>query len=139
MKNAIIGFLVVIIIALGVLCTLLVTGKIDIKKTNNGGKTEEKDTKKVTDYSGTYKNDDSSEIVIIKDGDSYNVNIGIYRLASFENGKVTDIKDDILTISSTDPSGNPITFTFNYKTKVLTVKESTWDLLKVDETFEFNK
>ena len=153
MKNAIIGFLVLIVIALGVFCTLLVTGKIKINKTNtDNNKIEEKvtnkekintkiDETKVTsiNYSGTYKSDDSSELIIDKNGDNYTATISIYRLATFEDGKVTDIKDNILTISSTDPSGNPITFTFDYNSKTLKVDKTTWELLNVGDTFQLNK
>ena len=140
-NKAIIGLLVLIIIILGVLCVLFATGKISA---NNNQNTETKansnnQNAKETDYTGTFKNDDSSSIVITKEGTDYHVEISIYKLATFDDGVVDRMKDDILYISATDPSGNKIEFTFDYKANVLTVAKSTWELLKNGETFEFNK
>lgn len=143
MKNnkIIIGILVLIIIALGVLCILFASGTIkinnnqntDAKQNDNSGNAYE------NDYSGTFKTDDLSTIVISKNGSKYSAEISIYKLATFDDGVVSNIKDDILYITATDPNGKKIEFTFNYKTKVLTVTKTTWDLLKKDDKFEFNK
>ncbi len=91
------------------------------------------------DYSGVYKSDDSSEVVINKENDAYKVNISIYRLAAFYDCFVDNVKNNVLNIRSRDPNGNTIKFTFDYKTKVLTVTETTWDLLKVGDSFIFDK
>ena len=93
----------------------------------------------VVDYSGTFKSEDGSSIIITKDGDKYDANISLYRLTTFENCTVDNIKDGILTISGTDPNGNPIKFSFNWTTKTLTVVESTWDLLSENTKVDFNK
>ena len=99
------------------------------EKTNNSVEINEKD------YSGTYKSDDSSEIVIEKENNIYKVSISIYRLASFSDCIVDDVKNDILYISAKDPNGESIKFTFNYNTKVLTVTETTWIYLNVGDIF----
>lgn len=117
----------VIVIFLIFVCTLLISGKI--KVSNNS---------KITNYSGTFENDNYDKITITKDNNNYNVVINIYRLYVF-GGNVDKIKNDILYINSTDGSGNPIKFEFNYKTKVLVVKETTWGLLNNNDKFEFNK
>ena len=87
-------------------------------------------------YIGTYKSDDSSTIEINKDN---KVNISIYRLTTFDNCDVNNIKNEVLNIDCKDPNNNTIKFSFDYKTKVLTVEDTTWSLLNAGDTFEFNK
>lgn len=101
------------------------------------GKKEEK-KKEPVNYSGNYTSDDESTITITKENDKYTANISLFRLTTFDNCEVKDIKDDVLTIYCADGDVNPVTFTFNNKTKKLIVKESSWDILKKDDTFEFN-
>ena len=112
------------------------------KKNNNISNTLQDNTKekiKDIDYSGTYKNEDSSFITIVKDKSNYKATISIYRLSTFEFCIVNDINDDDIYISCKDPNDNIIKFEFNYKTKILTIKETTWALLKIGDSFEFNK
>lgn len=96
------------------------------------------DTKE-SDYTGVYKNDDSSEVVIRKEDADYRVNITIYRLAAFYDCFVEDIKDNVLYLRTTDPNGKQINFTFDYKTKTLTVTKTSWELLNENDKFVFDK
>lgn len=161
-NKIIVSLLVLIIIILGILCTLLATGKIEVNKssdkntkqevksntteeTKNNTTNENKtsDTEKTNEIkesincAGTYKDGDFNTVTITKSNDTYNVTIGLTKLAEFE-GSVTDIKNDILYISSTDPSGAPIKFTFDHKTKKLVVQETTWNNLNVNDSYELN-
>ena len=97
-----------------------------------------KDKEKIN-FEGTYVSDDSSEIDITKDEDTYKIIISLYRLAKLENCTVDSVQDEVLTASCIDVGITPIKFTFNYNTKVLTVTDSSWDLLNTGDTFEFNK
>lgn len=118
--------------------TLTACGSKENKETENTNNETETEPKE-KDYSGVFKSDDSSELTIAKDKDSYKVNITIYRLGQFPDCTVDEIKNDVLYISSIDPSEKPIKFTFNYNTKVLNVTDSSWNLLTTDDSFIFDK
>lgn len=107
------------------------------KKTNSN-ESSSKENLKEKNYSGTFKSDDSSYIEITKDNDKYKATISIYRLTTFDNCTVDEIRDDILTISGIDPNNNPIKFSFNFATKSLTVIDSTWPLLENGTRFDFD-
>ena len=109
-----------------------VINNVEVKHTNDDKKTEEK----VLDYSGKFEKD-GSELIITKNGDSYNAEIGIFRLGSF-SGTVSNIKDNKLIIKSST-SGNEIEFEFDYNTKILSVIKSSWNLLSEGRTIDFNK
>lgn len=96
---------------------------------------------KVTDkdYSGTYKNDESSQLIITKNDNTYKANISIYRLTTLDDCKVDIIEADVLNISCKDDNVGTINFKFDYQTKVLTVVDSTWSLLNNGDSFTFNK
>ena len=113
---------------------LLIGGLFTI--TGCGKKEEKKD--ETVNYAGTYTSDDESTITISKENDKYIASISLFRLTTFEKCEVKDIKDDVLTIYCADGDVDPVTFTFNNKTKKLVVKESSWELLKEYDTFEFN-
>ena len=91
------------------------------------------------DYSGTYKSDDSSEMIITKNHDTYKASISLYRLTTIENCNIDNYENDILNISCQDENSSLIKFKFDYNTKVLTVTESTWSLLSNGDSFELNK
>lgn len=113
--------------------TLTACGSKDSEKTNSDTDAE------VKDYSGVYKNDDSSEVVIEKDKDTYKVDITLYRLAQFTDCIVDEVKGNVLYITAKDPNENTIKFTFNYNTKVLNVTDSSWNLLTTEDSFIFDK
>ena len=128
-------YIKLLFVMLIVVSGLLLTGCN--KKDNKENESTVKE--QVIDYSGTYNSEDTSSIIITKDGDKYKVNISLYRLSMFDNCTVDEIKDNTLTISGKDPSDNSIKFSFNYTTKVLTVIESTWDLLPESTRIDFDK
>ena len=116
---------------------LVLTG---CSKTNdNSKKTDQVEKPQAINYSGTFKSDDDSSIEIIKVGDNYKANISIFRLTTFDDCTVDEIKNDILTISGLDPDNKPIKFTFNWNTKTLKVVDTTWSLLENGTEFTFNK
>lgn len=117
--------------------SILLTGCGNDDNKNNSSTKEE--NKSEINYTGTYKSDDNSFIEITKEDNNYKATISIYKLTTLDDCKVFSIQNDILNMNCTDASGNPIKFDFDYKTKILTVKESTWDLLNNKDTFEFNK
>ena len=128
----------VLVISLAVVGIFTLTGCGADNKDSKNSNEQAKEQTTISDYSGTYKSEDSSSIIITKDNNTYKADISIYRLATFDDGTVDDIKNDILYISAKDPNNEPIKFTFDYKTKILTVKETTWSLLNVGDTFDFN-
>ena len=132
----IIASMIIVLILIGGLFVL--TGCGNNKEINNSEKNNNKVETSEKDYSGTYKSDDSSEIVIEKENNTYKVNISIYRLASFSDGIVDEVKNGIIYISATDPNGEKIKFTFNHNTKVLTITETTWNYLSVNDIFIFD-
>ncbi len=97
-----------------------------------------KDKEEVS-FEGTYKSDDSGELVITKENDSYKANITLFRLANFDNCTSENVKENVLTINCNDYNESIVKFTFDYSTKKLAVIESSWDLLNTGDTFDFNK
>ena len=113
--------------------TLTACGSKNSEKTNSDTDVE------VKDYSGVFKSDDSSEVVIEKDKDTYKVDITLYRLAQFTDCTVDEVKGNVLYLTAKDPNENTIKFTFNYNTKVLNVTDSSWNLLTTEDSFIFDK
>ena len=101
--------------------------------------TKEATTKKaadtVADVAGTYNAEDSSSLVIKKDGSA---EVGIFRLTSME-GKVTEVKDGVVYMTLKDANEGDMKLTFDTNTKVLTVTDSTWQLLPNGEKFTLDK
>ena len=101
--------------------------------------TKEATTKKaantVADVAGTYNAEDSSSLVIKKDGSA---EVGIFRLTSME-GKVTEVKDGVVYMTLKDANNGDMKLTFDTNTKVLTVTDSTWQLLPNGEKFTLDK
>lgn len=89
----------------------------------------------VADVAGTYTAEDSSSLVIKKDGSA---EVGIFRLTSME-GKVTEVKDGVVYMTLKDANNGDMKLTFNTNTKVLTVTDSTWQLLPNGEKFTLDK
>ena len=94
------------------------------------------DTKESTSstvIAGYFEDNDFDTVEINEDGSA---EIGIYRLTTFTNGKVTTNEDSI-TIDSLDGNGNPISFSFYKEGKSYTLKvtDSSWSLLEPGETF----
>ena len=101
--------------------------------------TKEATTKKaadtVADVAGTYNAEDSSSLVIKKDGSA---EVGIFRLTSME-GKVTEVKNGVVYMTLKDANEGDMKLTFDTNTKVLTVTDSTWQLLPNGEKFTLDK
>ena len=89
----------------------------------------------VADVAGTYNAEDSSSLVIKKDGSA---EVGIFRLTSME-GKVTEVKDGVVYMTLKDANEGDMKLTFDTNTKVLTVTDSTWQLLPNGEKFTLDK
>ena len=90
-------------------------------------------------YSGTYNSANYDQMTITKNNGNYKASISLYRLTTLEECNVDSIENDVLNISCTDDSAKDMKFKFDYKTGVLTVTESNWSLINVDDTFEFSK
>ncbi|MBP5204577.1 hypothetical protein J6Z48_02980 [bacterium] len=119
-------------IVLFAVCCTLYFGKII--KLNNGKTTTPATEQIVTE---TYSMKDGSTLTINKGSNKTDVEISITRLALIR-GEVKKESGDIYYITGKDASENPISFTFDKSTKVLTVSDSTWDFLPEGKTFLFN-
>lgn len=97
--------------------------------------TTKKAANTVADVAGTYNAEDSSSLVIKKDGSA---EVGIFRLTSME-GKVTEVKDGVVYMTLKDANEGDMKLTFDTNTKVLTVTDSTWQLLPNGEKFTLDK
>ena len=122
--------LMILLLLVGVfVLTGCVDEEVNTNSTNNSIETN------IKDYSGVYKAEDSSKMVI----ENKNVDISIYRLASFSDCVIDEVKDDVLYISGKDPNNETIRFTFDYNTKTLNVVETTWNLISTEDSFVFDK
>ena len=94
-------------------------------------------------YVGEYVDTDGTEttleIAIGEDG-KYVVQMGIYRLTSFEDG-VGSLTDAGLQFTASDANGNPITavITLSGDEATVTFTDSTWDLLPNDTAVTYKK
>ena len=93
------------------------------------------------DYVGTYLDEDNHEpnlFISQRTDGSYDVNIGIFRLTSLDDG-VGTLGSDGLRFTATDASGNPISgiITINGDTACVTFTASTWALLEPGSTFHY--
>ena len=97
--------------------------------------------KESPDYVGTYLDEDNHEpnLFISQRADgSYDVNIGIFRLTSLDDG-VGTLGNDGLHFTATDASGNPIggIITLEGDTACVTFTATTWPLLELGSTFHY--
>ena len=108
------------------------------------GRTGEKDTAKATmpmDYTGVYLDDDCTDnnLTITPDSaDGYHISIGIFRLATFDDGCGKPNADG-LPFTATDPSGQSISgiIVFHADTAIVTFTDSHWDLIPNGEQFRY--
>lgn len=84
------------------------------------------------------------QIVFIKvdlnqDG-TYTVQVGIFRLASFDDG-IGTMTENGIKFTATDPAGNPIggMITVNGNVATVTFTDSTWDNIENGRAFEYTK
>ncbi len=79
------------------------------------------------------------EIAKDKNG-KYLVQIGIYRLAFFNDG-TGELTDDGISFTATDPSGNPIygMITIEDQTAIVTFTKSTWEYISNGSVFLYTK
>ena len=95
-------------------------------------------------YEGSFLDDDNKEPNLnisyrLNDG-KYNVEIGIFRLTTFDDGIGTMV-DEGLDFTATDPAGNPIggLITLHNDTAVVTFTRSTWGLLENGSKFVYTR
>lgn len=94
-------------------------------------------------YIGEYldqdNNDPNLEIAKGEDG-KYDIQIGIYRLTTFDDG-VGELTAEGLKFTATDGSGNPIggIITLDGDQATVTFTDSTWDLLENGSAFVYTK
>ena len=130
-NNTNVYYIIATIVLFAVCCTLYF-GKI-IKLSN--GKTPTPATEQIV--TEIYSAKDGSTVTFSKGSNKTEVEISITRLALIR-GEVKKESGDIYYITGKDASENPISFTFDKSTKVLTVSDSTWDFLPEGKTFLFN-
>lgn len=90
------------------------------------------------EFTGEFKNEDGDTVSIKKSGDTYDVTIGICRLANFE-GK-GEARDGAVHFELTDPNGGKVAGYFfkspaKEGTFEVTFAESSWDLLESGSSF----
>lgn len=94
-------------------------------------------------YIGEYLDLDINEPNLkIEKGENgkYNIEISIYRLTYLDDG-IGTLTEDGMEFTATDASGNPIKGIITVEDKVATVTftDSTWELLKNGDSFEYTK
>lgn len=74
------------------------------------------------------------------DNGKYTVQIGIYRLAFFDDG-VGELTADGIIFTATDPSGNPISgiITREEQMAIVTFTNSTWEYINNGSVFQYTK
>ncbi len=96
-----------------------------------------------SEFVGEYTDPDSGSVALeiaMEDDGEFEVDITIFRLASFEKCKAVFEKNG-LSFTGKDPNENPIRgrITLDGKKAKVTFTESTWELLENDTSFEFEK
>lgn len=94
-------------------------------------------------YAGVYLDYENNEpnLSIKANGDgTYEISIGIFRLAVFEDG-VGTLSENGLEFTATDPAGNPIkgVITLEGNEAVVTFTDSTWELIENGTSFRYHK
>lgn len=114
------------------------TAALEEKETIGETVSEEED-KYVGEYKD-YDNDETNLWISKKEDGTYDVEIGIFRLASFEDG-VGSVTDKGLEFVTTDPNGNIMNgiITVDGDTAIVTFTESNWSLLESGSKFEYHR
>ena len=95
-------------------------------------------------YEGTYLDEDNNEpnlfINYRRSDGKYDVEIGIFRLTTLDDG-IGTLLNDIMEFTATDASGSPIGGEINLKgdTAVVTFTRSTWPLLENGSKFIYTR
>lgn len=95
-------------------------------------------------FTGVFLDEDNGEPNLFIDyrrsDGKYDVRIGIFRLAEFDDG-IAVMGDDGLEFTATDPSGNPIggVITLHGDTTTVTFTDSTWPLLESGTSFRYTR
>lgn len=94
-------------------------------------------------YAGTYLDEDTRSpflTIIPREDGRYDVEIGIYRLTTFDDA-IGTVTDQGLTFTATDGSGNPIggVITLEGDTATVTFTDSTWPLLENGSAFKYTR
>lgn len=105
--------------------------------TDSSGTKSDEDVDDLEEYVGYYSNG-NDDVIIEKDGETYTMSIGIYRIATLEGGNVSASEEGVV-FETTDMSGDPIKFTFyqdGNNTYALRVDESTWEYIEKGAVYD---
>lgn len=124
---------------------VVVVEQISLEEEDNLQKDSAVGQEKVLDdarYIGEYldeNKDPNLEIAKGEDG-KYKVQIGIFRLASFDDG-VGELTEEGMLFTATDMAGNPISgvITVENQTATVTFTDSTWEYLESGASYEYTK
>lgn len=93
-------------------------------------------------YIGEYLDDNKDPNLEIAQGEDgkYKVQIGIFRLASFDDG-VGELTEEGLRFTATDMAGNPIggIITVESGTATVIFTDSTWEYIENGASYEYTK
>ncbi len=135
-----------------VLCALALTatacGNKEEAVNNTGATTQMAEENKTTEkaesainldeYIGDYVNEETGEVTINKDGDSYAMSVTIYGLANMDEGQVMPFENGV-AFYTIDPNGSPMTLSFSKtddESYTLKVESSSWADLKNGTEYE---
>lgn len=95
---------------------------------------------KVVLRSGKSENKDPNLKIAKGEDGKFRVQIGIFRLASFDDG-VGELTDEGMHFIATDMAGNPIggIITIEGQTATVTFTDSTWGLIENGTSYEYTK
>ena len=129
-----------------VFCAILICGIIAGCKNQNSGNQDEASTTEESkmpepSYEGTYLdefNNDPSLYITRRDDGKYDVQIGIYRLTSLDDG-VGTMGANGMDFTATDAAGNPIggEIILRGDTAEVVFTRSTWSLLENGSKFQY--
>ncbi|MBR3600489.1 MAG: hypothetical protein IKL53_11515 [Lachnospiraceae bacterium] len=138
----------VVVIGVIMLCSMSGCGATKEEKTTEQATTEAVTTEQPTTeedaedaYTGVYLDYDNNEpnLTIKANGDgTYEVTIGIFRLAVFDDG-IGKLSDNGLEFTATDSAGNPIkgVITLEGNEAVVTFTDSTWELIENGTSYRY--
>ena len=90
------------------------------------------------EYIGDYVNEETGEVTINKDGDTYAMSVTIYGLANMDEGDVMPFENGV-AFYTIDPSGSPMTLSFcktDDESYTLKVESSSWADLENGTEYE---
>lgn len=95
---------------------------------------------KVVLRGGKSENKDPNLKIAKGEDGKFRVQIGIFRLASFDDG-VGELTDEGMRFTATDMAGNPIggIMTIEGQTATVTFTDSTWGLIENGTSYEYTK